>query len=83
MSENSILVFFPKENKYSIIDDSNKKFKNQKKIKVKSDAGKWVTGEIKFTGNEEMCIKYARHKYSDTDYQPTEDEETQLCHQDE
>lgn len=51
-NKNYVLVFFGKDNSYTVIDDTNSKLKNQSKAQVKFN-DKWTTGEIKYRGKLE------------------------------
>ena len=57
-SDKHILVFFAKENRYSIINDAKNKFKNSKSAVV-NEQGKWVKGEILYQGTVlEFILKF-------------------------
>ncbi|CAF0887295.1 unnamed protein product [Brachionus calyciflorus] len=54
-----VLVYFKKDNSYTILNDSKNGLVNQEKAKVKFD-NKWVTGEIKYRGTQEKCELYGK-----------------------
>jgi hypothetical protein len=68
MNANSYaVVYFKKDNTYSIIADS-KKIKNQKIVKVYHEETKsWNSGEIVLRGTEKSCLNYAKFELSKTD----------------
>ncbi len=47
MESKWIVVYFEKDNTYSIIHDEKNLLKNSNKANIKSDNGKWLKGDIK------------------------------------
>lgn len=68
-----VVVYFNKENKYSIVNDAYNKLKNSKSAKVNFD-GCWYSGEILYRGSENQCIKYAKAIESKPQYEPSDDD---------
>ena len=50
MSENYVLVYFQKDNTYSVVLDEKRKLVNQNFGKFEDSDGKWNNGKILFRG---------------------------------
>ena len=51
MSENYVLVYFIKDNTYTVAHDEQRRLINQKQGNILGADGKWKVGKIMFRGN--------------------------------